>query len=83
MTIKLFPNPTSDYCTIAIEGAYSDVYQYALVNNLGQMVLRGTMSKNVWSFQKVLSMGQYPPGLYSLQIESSNKDFKTFKIIKI
>ena len=81
--IKLYPNPSSDFITLSFEGAFSDNYQYAMFNKLGQVVTKGNVEKNEWSQQKIINIDPYPPGLYTVQIISSNKDFKTFKIIKI
>lgn len=81
--IKVYPNPSSDYISLSLEGAFSDNYEYVIVNKLGQIVTKGILQKNEWSHQKILSIAQYPRGLYTLQIVSSKKDYKTFKIIKI
>jgi hypothetical protein len=64
---KIFPNPTSDWISISIENAETDVYEFRLINLRGELI-------NSWSNQNGktrLQLSSYLPGMYFLSATNS------------
>ncbi|MEI6347062.1 MAG: DUF1566 domain-containing protein [Bacteroidota bacterium] len=74
----VFPNPTSDNCTISFNKSYSNV-KIVLYNTLGTKV-KETVISNLKSTQ--ISINDLPKGVYLIQISADNSVF-TNRIIKL
>ena len=76
ISIKVYPNPTTDF--INIETSDIDTYNYSVVDGVGKIVLEGASSEAIKSLEfKTLSTG-----VYHLLIFKEDKIVKKFKIIK-
>ncbi|WP_319501166.1 T9SS type A sorting domain-containing protein [uncultured Draconibacterium sp.] len=76
---KAYPNPTSNFVMLSIEGHSKDDLEYTLTNVSGSLLLS---EKNLSEQQKI-SMNQYRSGIYFLTVSNRKKNnIHTFKIIK-
>lgn len=76
---KAYPNPTSNFVMLSIEGNNTGDLEYALTNVSGSLLLS---EKNISQQQKI-SMSQYKSGIYFLTVlNRRNNNIHTFKIIK-
>ena len=76
---KAYPNPTSNFVMLSIEGHNTGHLKYTLTNVSGSLLLS---EKNLSEQQKI-SMNQYKSGIYFLTVSSrKNNNIHTFKIIK-
>ncbi|MBL7718797.1 MAG: T9SS type A sorting domain-containing protein [Flavipsychrobacter sp.] len=72
--ISIYPNPATTELAIKMGGNY---YQHvAIVNNVGQLLLRSELSR-----ETVIDIGGLPPGLYFLRLEG-DKGSEVSKFIK-
>ena len=75
-TIKVYPNPVSDILIIEIEGN-KDRTGFEILNSIGQIVFKGTLSDKT-----VVQTINFSPGVYFVKIAiGSSFEFK--KIVKI
>jgi PKD repeat protein len=72
--LKLFPNPTSSLLTIAWEGLEAGHYQFNVVDNLGQVVLRRSVQVGAVNDQLIMDMSALSPGVYYLNIENGIRE---------
>jgi len=76
---KAYPNPTSNFVMLSIEGNNTSDLEYTLTNVSGSLLLS---EKNLSEQQKI-SMNQYKSGIYFLTVsDRRNNNIHTFKIIK-
>lgn len=76
---KAFPNPTSNFVMLSIEGNNTSDLEYKLTSVSGSLLLS---EKNLSEQQKI-SMSQYRSGIYFLTVSNrKNNNIHTFKIIK-
>ncbi|WP_372648135.1 T9SS type A sorting domain-containing protein [Draconibacterium sp.] len=76
---KAYPNPTSNFIMLSIEGNNTSDPEYTLTNVSGSLLLS---EKNL-SEQQNISMNQYKSGIYFLTVsDRRNNNIHTFKIIK-
>lgn len=79
---ETFPNPTSDYLILSIDGELDGEYNYRLFDVAGKLV----EDKSITFNQSKIEMKQLVTGVYILKVFASNIDglviVKTFKIIK-
>ncbi len=69
VTIKLFPNPTSDWLRVSVPEAFTGVY--AIQNSLGQTVRTGQASTSTFDIQ----LRDLPSGIYVLSIVEGTYQF--------
>lgn len=79
-TIKLSPNPASEYSQLLVDNAYRGVVSIRLFNLLGQEVLRMAASKTNRLFTQTLVFGYLPNGIYFLRAQMGQAVF-TQKLI--
>ncbi len=81
-TIKIFPNPTIDQLTIAIEGSSSatKVMRFEIYNSLGQLMEAGALSKG--QGQATVSLSSYASGSYIIKCYDETFE-KQFKVVKL
>lgn len=75
---KAFPNPTTDYLQLDINGADFNDLSYQLFNSNGQLLACQHVSEQVTT----VKMQEYLPAIYLLRVYSNSTQVKTFRIIK-
>ena len=73
-----YPNPTTESITLALKDADLTGLSYVMVDILGRLVNKGTVSKA----ETKIGMKSLPIGVYILRVQQNNQALKTFKIIK-
>ncbi len=78
LEMKIYPNPSSDFLRLKIEGSEVEDLRYQLYNINGNMLL----DNKLMGTESDISMQNFPPSTYILKVIRGNKEMKTFKIIK-
>jgi|SRR6056297_254314 len=80
VSIRLFPNPSTDWVYVEQTEGHNKNYRALLYDGLGKII----KELKIQSQQEVISVGQLPEGLYYLKVihEASPSQFQTFKIVK-
>lgn len=78
LLISVFPNPTSDFLTLAIEETDIENFSYFLYDMHGRLVKQSNITQN----QVHIQMEQQIVGTYFLKIYKENQSVRTFKIVK-
>lgn len=78
--IFIFPNPTTDFVTINMEGLEFEngLKSYQLYDIQGRILKQNTIDKT----ETQINLTDLSSAIYILQVYASNKVLKTFKIIK-
>lgn len=78
--IFVFPNPTTDYVTLNMEGLENEnePQSYQLYDLQGRLLIQNTIKQT----ETQINLSQLNSSIYLLQVYSNNKVLKTFKIIK-
>jgi hypothetical protein len=79
LSVKAYPNPTSDVLYLEIDPSYNQPLSYALLDNRGRLIQQVDIS----STQSEILMSNLPISTYYLRIYSNQKTLKTFIIQKI
>jgi hypothetical protein len=77
LSLSAFPNPTMDLLTLKVATLDAD-FSYQLFDTGGKLL----GSEKITGNSTAISMGLYPTAIYFLKIIHTNKDIKTFQIIK-
>ncbi|MGE0562187.1 MAG: M28 family peptidase [Flavobacteriales bacterium] len=77
-SVKIYPNPATDYFTIDFKKTTDSFYDVKLINVLGELIFsdRWINSKNS------INIAKFPSGIYSLIIDSKSERFSTKIVIK-
>ncbi|QIA09265.1 T9SS type A sorting domain-containing protein [Draconibacterium halophilum] len=79
IALKAYPNPTSNFVMLTIEGENIGEMEFSLTHVNGSLLLS---EKNLLRQQKI-SMNQYRSGIYFLTVTNRKNNYiHTFKIIK-
>lgn len=79
MHMSIFPNPISDFTTLALDPTASlENASYQIVNLLGQVIASG----NITDYNTVLSFQQYAAGMYLIRVNVHNRTFTESVIVK-
>ena len=78
LTCTAYPNPTTDYLTLKIDGDVQTHYSASLFDLNGKLLSKLQIDGN----QTTIPMEQYVAGSYIIKIMQHNTEVKTFKIIK-
>ena len=78
LSTAVYPNPTVETLVLKIEGVDVSSFTYQLYDALGQML----MSDKVEGIETSIKMSQLASAHYFLKVLDSNKEVKTYKIIK-
>ena len=73
-----YPNPTTDFLTLKIEGNVKMQYTASLFDMNGKLL----KSKIADGIETTISMKTFVPATYFLKVIQGEKEVKTFKIIK-
>ena len=66
--LRLYPNPATDAATLILETAYSGKAILNLYNPLGQPVMTKYLSLERGAFQADIKLGEFPGGVYLLEV---------------
>ncbi len=69
----VYPNPVSESVTVSVKGPQHVKYNYRLFNNLGEMILSGTLSS------RQINLAGLPNGFYFLRITDTNSSASVTK----
>ncbi|MEI8203753.1 MAG: T9SS type A sorting domain-containing protein [Bacteroidota bacterium] len=75
---SIYPNPTSDYLTLKIEGDVKTQYVASLYDITGKLL----ENKTVENSETSIYLKNLVSAIYFLKVTQLNKELKTFKIIK-
>lgn len=75
--IWIYPNPVKDYLVLFAESNLSDL-SYRLYDAKGTAV----KSESIHSVETLIDLAEIPPGLYHLQVNTTNEVLKTSTLIK-
>ena len=81
LTVSAYPNPTTDYLTLEVDASTTLSIQsmaYQLYDMQGKLL----QSEKITSNQTSIVMSNLVPATYFVKVTESNKEVKTFKIIK-
>ncbi|CAN5515456.1 hypothetical protein BH10BAC1_BH10BAC1_11460 [soil metagenome] len=78
LSFSVYPNPTTDYLKLNIENYKTQNLTFILLDIDGKLL----ESKKLENNETSISMKNNASGIYFLKIIESNKELKTFKIIK-
>ena len=78
--IVIFPNPTTDYVTVNMEGFEFETGpgSYQLYDLQGRLLKQNTINQN----ETQIDLNDLSSSIYILQVYINNKILKTFKILK-
>lgn len=77
LSINVFPNPATNFLTIALDGEYQDA-ELNFYDQAGHLLLK----KYLNGARTEVSLESFTSGIYFLKVISENKELKTFKIVK-
>jgi len=80
--LELYPNPSEGQLTISFNTNGSDEVNIKVLSIDNREVYNGSFSDLNASFSQTLDLGNNPPGLYILQIESAGKSYFERVVIK-
>ena len=75
---RVYPNPASDFLTLNIDNLNNNKLTYFLFNSNGTLV----ENKEIKDNETMIDMTRYVSSIYFLRITESQRELKTFKIIK-
>jgi hypothetical protein len=83
LIVSVYPNPTTDFLILEIEGDVKTQYFVSLYDMQGKLL----QNKKITSHQTIIAMGNLVPAIYFLKViktqgHASQQEVKTFKIIK-
>lgn len=78
LTFEVFPNPSTDFVRLTIKNYELEYLGYQLFNVNGILI----HAERIVDEETVIDMGKLAPGNYYLHIRDSQREVKTFKIIK-
>jgi len=81
LTVSAYPNPTTDYLTLEVDASTTLSIQsmaYQLYDMQGKLL----QNEKITSNQTSIVMSNLVPTTYFVKVIESNKEVKTFKIIK-
>ncbi len=78
LSISAYPNPTTDYLTLKIDGNVQTQYIASLYDITGKLL----KAKNITANKTEINTNDLPAGTYFLKVTDNKKEIKSFKIIK-
>ena len=79
LNVSAYPNPTTDYLELKVENLQLSELSYKLYDISGKIY----QNKEIGNCITKIEMQNLPQGIYFIKvIDTKNKEFKTFKIIK-
>ena len=78
ISLSAFPNPTSDFLTLRIDGDYIDGLDCTMYDISGKEIMEWQISSSETS----IDMQSLSPATYFVRITKEKNEVKTFKIVK-
>ena len=78
LAVSAYPNPTTDFLNLKVENYDNTNLSYQLFDISGKLL----ESKKITGNQTSIVMSNLVPATYFVKVTESNKEVKTFKIIK-
>lgn len=78
LTIIAYPNPAIDYVQLEVESTKDEGLDYHFYGMDGSLLRKGRLTNN----RVKITMQEYIPSTYLLNVVDNNRVLKTFKIIK-
>ena len=78
LTVKAYPNPTTNYLTLNLNNSDLNGMIYRLCDMNGRLLETKMVERN----ETTIPMNHYTPSAYILKVIQNNTEVKTFKIIK-
>jgi hypothetical protein len=78
LSVSAYPNPTTDYLTLEIEGKVQSQYIAKLYDMSGKLL----QSEKIIENKANINLSNLVPATYFVKITNENKELKIFKIIK-
>lgn len=78
ISISVFPNPTSDFLTLSVEGDDLGTMEMAMFDISGKEILQ----KRIASSETNIDMKALPSATYFVRVTKGKNEVKTFKIVK-
>jgi hypothetical protein len=78
IALKAYPNPTSDYLILELEQLDVNELSYTVFDISGKLLFAEKITKT----QTQIPFSKLPSGTYLVTVNASDKNAKTFKIIK-
>jgi hypothetical protein len=75
---EVYPIPSSDFVKLTVRNYESDDLGFRLYDSNGRLI----QNKRITDKETIIEMGNLLPGSYYLNIYDSQKDIRTFKLIK-
>ena len=78
ISLSAFPNPTSDFLTLRIDGDYIDGLDCTMYDISGKEI----MHQRIGSSETSIDMQSLPPATYFVRVTKDKNEVMTFKIVK-
>ena len=78
ISLSAFPNPTSDFLTLRIDGDYVDGLNCSMFDISGKEIMQQRITSSETSFD----VQQLPSSTYFVQVTKGKNEVKTFKVVK-
>ena len=78
ISLSAFPNPTSDFLTLRIDGDFVGGLDCAMYDISGKEI----MQQRIGSSETSIDMQSLPPATYFVRVTKDKNEVKTFKIVK-
>ena len=78
LSVSVYPNPTTDYLTLEVKDFELSTLHFQLYDMNGKLL----QSEKISGSQTSITMGNLVSATYFVKVIQSNKEIKTFKIIK-
>lgn len=78
ISLSAFPNPTSDFLTLRIDGESISGLDCAMYDISGKEI----MQQRIGSSETSIDMQSLPPATYFVRVTKDKNEVKTFKIVK-
>jgi len=78
LILRAYPNPTTDYLTLSIDGFDSSDMVFYLLDISGKYIQRSDIKDS----ETQISMTNLPAQIYFLKVLKGGRELKTFKIVK-
>lgn len=77
-TISVYPNPTTEFLNITIDGIQSSNWDVKVLDMNGRVVRITNFTGNVYS----MNVSEFATGIYTLQLVSDNGEIQNIRVIK-
>jgi len=78
LTVSAYPNPTADYLTLTVKDVELSTLHFQLYDMNGKLL----QSEKITGNQTSIVMSNLVPATYFVKVIQSNKEVKTFRVIK-